>query len=49
MPKPTTHTITLREAAAMLGRKGGSATSAKKIAASKENGKKGGAPRKVVA
>jgi hypothetical protein len=35
------------EAAAALGKKGGSAKTEKKAAASRENGKKGGRPRKV--
>jgi hypothetical protein len=36
----------INEAAALLGRKGGSVKSEKKAAASRENGKKGGRPRK---
>jgi len=35
-----------REAARILGRAGGSVRSEKKAAASRENGKKGGRPRK---
>ena len=36
----------VRSAAAILGRKGGSVRSEKKAAAARENGKKGGRPRK---
>lgn len=36
----------IHSAAAILGRKGGSAKSAEKTAAVRENGKKGGRPRK---
>ena len=36
----------IHEAAKVLGRKGGSVKSPKKAAASRENGKKGGRPRK---
>jgi hypothetical protein len=39
---------TLESAAAQLGRKGGKAQTEKKSAAAKENGKKGGRPRKKV-
>lgn len=41
----TTKTTTLTDAAATLGRKGGSSTSEAKRAASRENGKKGGRPK----
>ena len=37
----------LSEAAATLGRKGGSVKSEKKAKAARENGKKGGRPRKM--
>jgi hypothetical protein len=37
----------ISEAAAALGRKGGSVKSERKAAASRANGKKGGRPRKV--
>ncbi len=40
--------IELDKAAAALGRKGGLAISPRKIAASRENGRKGGRPRKEV-
>lgn len=42
--KPTT---TAREAAALLGRKGGSVRSEKKTASSRANGAKGGRPQKA--
>lgn len=38
--------LAVSQAAAALGRKGGSATSEAKAAASRENGKRGGRPRK---
>lgn len=37
----------ISEAAATLGRKGGSAKTPAKVAASRENGKKGGKPRNI--
>jgi hypothetical protein len=40
------HTDEVSRAAASLGRKGGSARSERKTASSRENGKKGGRPRK---
>lgn len=39
----------LKSAAVLLGRKGGSATTDAKQAAARENGKKGGRPRKLPA
>jgi len=39
--------VELNQAAAALGRKGGSSKSAAKLAAVRENGKKGGRPKKL--
>jgi len=43
---PDRYVDIIRTAAAILGRKGGSVRSEKKAAAARENGKKGGRPRK---
>ena len=40
--------ISVSKAAAILGKRGGRAKTAKKVAAVRENGKKGGRPRKQV-
>ena len=46
MPKKKKEEIDITEAARAMGRKGGKSTSPKKQKASRENGKKGGRPRK---
>jgi hypothetical protein len=44
--KTTEGSVTLKDAARLLGRKGGQSKSEMKKAASRENGKKGGRPKK---
>jgi len=46
-PRPVVMAARKNKAAVALGRKGGSATSEAKAEASRENGKKGGRPKKA--